>query len=197
MSQDRRILRHRAALPRGTKPTRRPFVHPDDGYRLEGRGPEDSVTAGSVFVWDDMLRELAFAADHAADHTQTALLIGPIVENSVGLGIEVRGYVGLERYADLDEFREDTIQHWSMLQNRIARIGDGFAGLGWVHLRGDGEHGLSEAERLVHRTFFNLPYQITMTLEGSDERVSIFGFDESGWLRQTRFHVVQPLDGDG
>jgi hypothetical protein len=168
----------------------REFVYPDESTDVRAHGPDRAEGAAAIYLWQDMLSELIYAALRSPETMQAALLIGELVQSSVGRAIEVRGYVGLDKYDDLVQFARETADAWDITQNRIERASPGYLCLGWALSNPAQEEELSERERLTHRTFFNLPFQVMLRIQPRTEETSLFGFDENGWLIQTGFNVV-------
>lgn len=174
---------------------RREPVFADETTALERHGP-DRIKACSVYVWQNMIAELVYASRRSPGVLQVAILIGQVIESSLGSAIEVRGYVGLDRYDGLQDFSQDLADSWDLTMNRIGRLSEGYFPLGWCLIADDAlDESLHERERLTHRTFFNLPFQVMLRMNPDTEEVSIFGFDESGLLIQTGFSVVHRRDG--
>jgi hypothetical protein len=172
----------------------REFVYPDESTDVRTHGPDRAEGAAAIYLWQDMLSEFIYASLRSPESLQAALLIGQLVESSVGRAIEVRGYIGLDKYDDLVQFSRETADAWEITQNRIKRVSPGYLCLGWALSNPDQHDTLSERERLTHRTFFNLPFQVMLRMNPQTEETSLFGFDENGWLIQTGFNVVHKRD---
>ena len=170
---------------------RHPVV-PSEQWDVRRMGPE-AAGGGQVYLWEDAVEELIYAGLSAPRSLQTALLAGGSWEGPDGRFIEVRGYTELGRPADLGAFCRELTEDWTLVRNRVARRDPPMLVLGWVVMGPDVTTGDGLAEELqrVHRTFFNLPHQVTLTISTSTSTVALYGFDERGRLINIGFHLVR------
>lgn len=191
MSSGPRIQKLGDSKPSTVPVQRREPIFEDERTTIRRSGPDTTLKSGSVFVWQNMIEELTYASRRSPNILQAAILIGQVIESGIGNAIEIRGYVGLDSFDDLREFSEELADSWDLTMNRVLRISEGYFPLGWCVIAGDSTlGGLTQRERLTHRTFFNLPFQVMLRMNPHTEEVSIFGFDESRLLIQTGFRVV-------
>jgi|GEM_PF-6567282 len=156
---------------------------------LVALGPERVRGAINVYMWADVLHELMRAASRRPDVMQTAILVGNVCAGPAERFLEVRGYLDLDRYDDALDFARNINEEWTTLVNRAQRFGERMSILGWAAMRAD-ENRLERDLQLAHRSFFNLPYQLLLTINPKSEEVALYGFDETSHLVQVGFQLV-------
>lgn len=156
---------------------------------LFSMGPPEIVGATKVYVWADALHELVRAATRRPTMMQAAILLGSLCAGPGERFVEVRGYMDLDRYDDTRDFAQNVNDEWTALNNRARRTGDGLSMVGWAILR-QNDVPLPRDIQMAHRSFFNLPYQVMLTVNPDAEEVALYGFDEIGHLVQIGFELV-------
>lgn len=150
-------------------------------------------TAGSaVYIWQDVLSELAYAARYRPAEYQTALLTGTQRVGGVGGAVLVQGFCELSTAAGPLAFAAELVSDWNMVVNRLRHTNSGLKLLGWVSMRRDSQGLLHESEQFVHRTLFNLPHQLTVVLDPLHEKIGVWGADSQGFLVNLGFNLVVP-----
>lgn len=155
----------------------------------------DARSGAQIYLWADMLEELIYAALSRPEVTQSALLSGQYYQGPDGPFVEVRGYADLSRYDSTSEMLRELNDDWTLLNNRVERQGGNLRIVGWSLLKPGTSNALSRAAQVVHRTFFNLGFQILLEVDPQERRVVVYGFDERGCLIKTGFHLVRRRDG--
>lgn len=155
-------------------------------------GPSMTPQATKVYVWADALTELIYAALRRPTVMQTAILVGGLYAGPGERFVEIRGYVDLERFDDSFDFSRELNEAWLPLNNRISRRGEGMSMIGWACLRTATEDEPARDLQVAHRSFFNLPHQILLTIDPETQHLALYGFDEIGRLVQIGFHLVRP-----
>lgn len=160
-----------------------------DDRALFSMGPPEIPGATKVYVWADALHELVRAAARRPKVMQAAVLVGSLCAGPGERFVEIRGYMDLDRYDDTREFAQNLNDEWTALNNRARRNGDGLSIVGWACLR-QNDTPLARDIQMAHRSFFNLPYQVMLTIDPGTEEVALYGFDEIGHLVQVGFQLV-------
>ena len=137
-----------------------------------------------MFIRSDVADELAYAARYRPVVYQACVLLGHRSEQ----GVEVSAYTGLASFDGPFLFLRELIDDWLLVTRRIDRDAPGLEVLGWGSFRPGSEGKLSMAEQIVHRTFFNLPEQVTLSMDPTTDAIAAHGADSSGQL------VLIPLD---
>jgi hypothetical protein len=146
----------------------------------------------AVYIWRDVLAELCRAAALRPEAFQTALLIGTVRDAAAGAGLLVQGYAELGTWTSESAFLEDTEGDWTLILNRLRRTNPSMRPLGWVCMRPDTGGALQPWDEFVHRSLFNLPFQVTLTIDGRDESCALWGPDALGYLVNIGFNLVTP-----
>jgi hypothetical protein len=155
-------------------------------------------TAGAaLYLWQDVADGLMHAAEFRPDAFQAALLIGQVKDSSGGLAVLVQGYTELAAAHDEFHFLRETIADWTPIQARLRRSQPGMRVLGWAGIRPDGGARLTDASQFVHRSLFGLPWQLTLLLDGRNQRLSAWGADAQGYLVNIGFNLVSPRQPAG
>lgn len=152
-------------------------------------GPERVRGAANVYIWADALHELVRAAKRRPTVMQAACLLGNLCAGPGERFVEVRGYMDLDRYDDPLDFARNINDEWTTLNNRARRMGEGMNLLGWACMRAE-DTPLARDIQLAHRSFFNLPFQLFLSIDPENEEVALYGFDETSHLVQVGFQLV-------
>jgi hypothetical protein len=150
-------------------------------------------TAGAgVYIWQDVIAELAYAARFRPDVYQTALLSGTQRVGGTGSAVLVQGFCELSSVAGPLAFAAELVSDWTMVVNRLRHASPALKLLGWVTVRRDSHGLLHDSEQFVHRTLFNLPHQLTVVLDPVHEKIGVWGADPQGFLVNLGFNLVVP-----
>lgn len=166
---------------------------PSDTRTLVPMGPERPRGAANVYIWADALHELVRASSRRPTVMQAACLLGNLCAGPGERFVEVRGYMDLDRYDSPLDFARDINEEWTTLTNRARRMGEGMSILGWACMRAE-ESVLARDAQLAHRSFFNLPFQLLLSIDPEREDVALYGFDETSHLVQVGFQLVVDHD---
>lgn len=168
-----------------------PPTHGDD-FEIRHVGPSIPEGSGKVYVWSEALSELIHASLRRPTVMQSAILVGGVYAGPGLRFVEVRGFIDLERFDNTTELARSLNDSWVPLNNRVERQGGGWTILGWACLR-EREGALLERElQVLHRSFFNLPHQLLLSLDPVSEEITLYGFDETSRLVQIGFELVTP-----
>lgn len=136
------------------------------------------MEAPTVSIRRDVAAELAFAARYRADAYQACVLLG----TTSASGLDVRGFIDLSTVSGPFLFLRTLVDDWTAMQRRAERSAPDLAPVGWASFRRNSNGELTPAESVVHRTFFNLPHQITLVVDSATEEMYAFGPDADGEL---------------
>ncbi len=144
----------------------------------------------ALYVWADVIEELVYAALHAPHTRQAALLLGGAWQGPNGDFVEVRGFSSLMK-GDVDaDFATELADDWRLLNNRASRIGEGMGVVGWATMREGISGRLASSVQMLHRSFFNLPFEVMLALDSVDKTVGAWAVDRSGYLINVGFNLV-------
>lgn len=178
-----------------THPELRSPVRSSELWDVTAHGCDDTPGAARVYLWGDVIEELVYAALERPDVMQSALLSGQHYQGPDGPFVEVRGYADLSRYDSASEILRELNDDWTLLNNRVERQGEGLRLVGWALLEARATNQLSRAAQVVHRTFFNLGFQLLVEVDPAERRIAVYGFDERGCLINTPFYLVRRREG--
>lgn len=167
----------------------------DETTVLRWVGPAAVPGAATVYMWADFVTELLYAALQRPDVMQTALLVGGVFAGPGEVFVEARGYIDLERFDDIHEFARTTNEHWTLTLNRLQRRDEALGVVGWAVLREGLGDPPSRDLQLAHRSFFNLPHQLLLSVDPKTQQLALYGFDEIGRLVQIGFQLVSQRPG--
>lgn len=166
-------------------------VLPSQRFALQRLGAP-RLDGAAVYLRRAPLDELIFAAGYAPDRLQAAVLVGTVGPGDPASFVEIAGY------ADLDAWPNDTalVRAWLddqiPMRRRVERMGAGMTLVGHAIVRpGAGSRPTAADERL-HRTFLNLPWQVTVLIDPQDRTVGVWGVDPDGALINVGFNLVTP-----
>lgn len=115
----------------------------------------------TVTIRSDVAAELAYAAEYRPDAYQACILIG----RPTPTGADVVGFTDLAAADGAMDFLRELAADWTPMQRRVARTGSDLEVVGWASIRPHSQGRVDDAEALVHRTFFNLPHQVTLVID--------------------------------
>lgn len=130
------------------------------------------MRTSSVFIRPDVIDELTFALAAAATSYQACLLVGAVR----GDGVELLGYNDLAQHDDAIAFAHELLTDWTPMVRRLRKQTPELRVLGWASYLPGRTIGPDDAERFVHKTFFNLPHQVTLTVD-EHGHLRAFGVD--------------------
>lgn len=170
--------------------------HLPSGRRIRRMGAARLAGAG-IYIWQDVLSALVYAARYRPDAYQTAILTGNHRLSGAGAATLIQGFAELATMPSPLAFAVETMNDWNMMLNRLANGKSRLRPAGWVSIRA-GSGGVVDArEQFVHRSLFNLPWQLTMVLDPQSEEVGVWGTDAQGFLINLGFNlVVNALEAD-
>jgi hypothetical protein len=175
----------------------RPFALPTGpkGHQIRRLGVPRPAGA-ALFVWQDVLAELCMAAQRRQDTFQTAILLGSVREAAAGTGVLVQGYAEMSTWRDEMTFLHETLDDWSMLVNRARRGIAPLRPVGWVSMVSGAQGQIRPLDEFLHRSLFNLPFQVLLSLDGQNDRCAAWATDAQGYLVNIGFNLVMPNSGD-
>lgn len=121
------------------------------------------VSQRVVSISEQVLDELAFAIAYRPGEYQACVLVGRALED----GTRVSGFLELDTYDGSEEVVSTFAADWSRMSARAERLGDATTLVGWASIRAGNGTILTDAERRVHRTFFNLEGQVTLVVDAT------------------------------
>ncbi|MCB9520057.1 MAG: hypothetical protein H6699_04170 [Myxococcales bacterium] len=132
----------------------------------------------TVSIRSDVARELAYAAAARPDETQAAIVLGTVH----GGCLELTAYADLCGIESALAFGRGLLDAWVPLCRRVSRMRPAMSVVGWVSIRRGAGDALEPEEHIVHRTYFNLAHQVTLTLDPSTGALRCFGASRTGDL---------------
>ncbi|MFT6399695.1 MAG: hypothetical protein ACJAYU_004464 [Bradymonadia bacterium] len=133
----------------------------------------------AVFVPSDVVEELAYAARYRPASYQAGVLLGQTDEDG---GVRVAAYTDLSTLDGPFIFLKEMLSGWEPLQRRARQLAPELEIVGWVSFWPDHDASLGTVEAMVHRTFFNLPFQTTVCIDSASETLAAYGTDTDGEL---------------
>lgn len=133
----------------------------------------------TVFVPSDVVDELAYAARYRPGSYQAGVLLGRTEDDG---SVRVAAYTDLATLDGPSIFLREMLADWEPLQRRARRLAPDLDIIGWVSLSPDHDASLDAIEAMVHRTFFNLPFQTTVCIDPASGTLAAYGVDEAGEL---------------
>jgi hypothetical protein len=167
----------------------RPPVLPGDKYSLRRYGAP-RANGAALYVWRDVLASLVDASRTDPERFRAFVLTGSPFVGPLGAYVEVRGYTDLGQFTDAIGFANEVHRHWDQLHNRVRRMNGMHRVVGWGFMR-PGCAGLpGPVERVVHRTLFHLPFEVTLALDPTDRQFGFHGLSVRGQLVPVGFQLV-------
>jgi hypothetical protein len=152
------------------------------------------VAGAGIYVWQDVLSALVYAAQFRPDAYQTAILTGSHRLSGAGAATLVQGFSELATMTSPLAFAVETMNDWGMIINRLAHGRTTLRPAGWVSVR-PGSRGIVDSrEQFVHRSLFNLPWQLTLVLDPESEELGVWGAEAQGYLVNLGFNLVVDAD---
>lgn len=133
----------------------------------------------TVFVPSDVVEELAYAARYRPTSYQAGVLLGHTNDDG---SVRVAAYTDLSTLDGPFIFLREMLTDWEPLQRRAKRLAPELEIVGWVSFWPEHDASLGTIEAMVHRTFFNLPFQTTVCIDSATETVLAYGADPDGEL---------------
>lgn len=140
--------------------------------------PASTLQNRTATIRSDVAAELAYAAEYRPDAYQTCILIGRPTAD----GVEVAGFTDLAVVDDPMAFLHELAGDWVPMQRRVTRAGQELEAVGWASFRPQSHGRVDDAEALVHRTFFNLPHQITLVIDPATGEMGAAAVTRGGTL---------------
>lgn len=143
------------------------------------------------FVYADVLQELIKAAQYRSE-TAVAVLTGQFCMGSKGPFMEVTGFCDLEYLYgdDLVELAGSTVRDAVKQRSRSARESPSNGVVGVFVARPGGKAVLDEETARLHLSFFNLPYQAALVVDGIHQLVGLYGRGREAPFFNGAFFVV-------
>lgn len=150
-------------------------------------------------IWGDAAQALLSAAAEAEAPFRTALLLGQAGNTGAGVVTEIRAWAELETYRHEQAFVAELMTSWEQTVNRLSRAYRGLVLCGWASIRAASGGALRPDAEMVHRTFFGLPWQVTLVVDPSSEALAFYGPTGTGELVNVGFNVLSrnKVSGDG
>lgn len=145
----------------------------------------------AVYVWEAVVSELLQSLALAPDETRAGLLTGHYHEGRLNGWLAWDGFAELSPVASVAEFANELRADWDLVRNRLTRGAGDPELIGWVLSRPGSGAILRPVDAMVHRSFFNLPWQITAIIDPAEERFGVYGADAEGELVNLGFCVIQ------
>jgi hypothetical protein len=170
-------------------------VLPSDRFELRRLG-DPRVAGSAVYLRRGPLDELLFAAAYSPDALQAAVLTGTVGAGDPASFVEVAGYIDLETWSSDAALVAGWLDEQPLTMRRVERLGAGIVRVGHVILRPGSGSRLTPADERLHRTFINLPWQITVAIDPIEHTVGVWGVDPEGHLINVGFNLVTPRSGE-
>ncbi len=158
-----------------------------------GQHGEDGPT---VYIFADVLDEIIVHASYREDLAAT-LLLGGYYQGPAGPYVEIQGFAESIYVArTLDLFRLFQEGHQRVRDN-LARDNPHQCILGWSHNISGQNAEVSAQSYLIHRTFFNRPEQIFISMDVSQELLGAYRVGQGKKMENLGFNLIsmrgQPL----
>lgn len=131
----------------------------------------------TVYLPADVAKELAFAAEYHANSYQAAVLMGGRTDDGA---VAVRAYTGLATLDGPFIFLRDLLADWEPTRRRAQRLAEDLEIVGWISFWPAHGAALGTIERMVHRTFFNLPHHVSICVDPHTGAIAAYQADEDG-----------------
>lgn len=166
-------------------------VLPSQRFALQRHG-EPRLDGAAVYLRRAPLDELVFAARYAPERLQAAVLVGTVGPGDPAAFVDIGGYTDLDAWPTDGALVRSWLEDQEPMQRRIARIGQRMVRVGHAVLRPGGRSRPTSADERLHRTFLNLPWQVTVLIDPAEETIGVWGVDHSGALINVGFNLISP-----
>jgi hypothetical protein len=169
-------------------------AHPEPSLRgdvvLCWHGPK-RIGGASVYVWQGVLDELVRSAQWDPAATRIGLLTGRFHDGRIDGWLRWDGFAEIASYGSVDAFVDELRSDWELIRNRVRRADGDVDLIGWVVSAPGSDARLAPIHAMVHRTFFNLPWQLTVIIDPASQRLALYGTDAEGDLVNPGFCTVR------
>lgn len=168
---------------------------PTDDAALQTRAfGEVSGDEVRIFVFEDVLDELVFAASYR-DEPSFALLLGAFAVDETGPFMEVTGFSSFQQIADLDTLYQEVKPEVDELIGELSagrQVPEHVVGL---FVGAPGSQGeLSPEVARVHLSLFNVPYQVAAVVDPQSGRFGLHARPPSSSFYNSPFWTVRQLE---
>jgi proteasome lid subunit RPN8/RPN11 len=166
----------------------------DDDLTIElrpiARRPADA--GPTVFVSAQALESMIRHAAENLDRERAGVLVGSAAASAEGVLVAVDGMIPAQ-HTDASRgsvtFTHDT---WEQINREKDRDWPDRRIVGWYHTHPGFGLFLSEYDRFIHRSFFDLPWQIALVVDPRAQQCGVFGWSGGELTGPANFHVFGP-----